>query len=160
MTSDDMGREDMITITGTRAVEHQDPAHLVELFATYLGPFAQAGRRFFLGGARGIDTLALTWLAQHTDSQLTVVVPRRLSDQPEAAQTATAAAQRVGRVEEVVELAAVELSADAYHARNRWMVDRSDFVIGFPHGDDQRSGTWYTLRYAAGQDKPRLIVPV
>ena len=33
-------------------------------------------------------------------------------------------------------------------------------VIGFPHGDDLRSGTWYTIRYGAEQSMPRLIVPI
>ncbi|WP_284748261.1 DUF4118 domain-containing protein [Amycolatopsis sp. RTGN1] len=37
------------------------------------------------------------------------------------------------------------LGSPAYHARNRWMVDRSELVIGFPRGTNQAQGTWYTL---------------
>ncbi len=40
------------------------------------------------------------------------------------------------------------------------MVDRGQLVIAFPRGEDQTSGTWYTVNYAAEQGKPRLIVPV
>lgn len=40
------------------------------------------------------------------------------------------------------------------------MVDRSEFVIGFPFGDNPVSGTWYTLNYAAEHGKPRLVVPL
>lgn len=62
---------------------------------------------------------------------------------------------------EIVELRQVgHPSAEAYHYRNRWMVDRGQLVIAFPRGEDQTSGTWYTVNYAAEQGKPRLIVPV
>jgi hypothetical protein len=40
------------------------------------------------------------------------------------------------------------------------MVDRSEFVIAFPHGSDRTRGTWYTAGYAEEHGKPRLIVPV
>ncbi|GEC08540.1 hypothetical protein SSP24_61950 [Streptomyces spinoverrucosus] len=60
----------------------------------------------------------------------------------------------------LLELGAAELETPAYHAPNRWMVDRSSMTIGFPRGDDPSSGTWQTLNYTADQGKPRLIVPV
>ncbi|OSY38944.1 MULTISPECIES: hypothetical protein [Pseudonocardia] len=40
------------------------------------------------------------------------------------------------------------------------MVDRSDFVIGFPRGDDPQSGTRYTLGHAARLGLPHLVLPV
>ncbi|TDN76200.1 hypothetical protein C8E95_5393 [Pseudonocardia autotrophica] len=60
----------------------------------------------------------------------------------------------------VVELGARRPGTDAFHARNRWMVDRSDFVIGFPRGDDPQSGTRYTLGHAARLGLPHLVLPV
>ncbi|MEU9884844.1 hypothetical protein [Sphaerisporangium sp. NPDC051011] len=51
-------------------------------------------------------------------------------------------------------------SSEGYHHRNRRMVDRSEFVIGFPCGTDPASGTWYTIEYAAHISKPRLILPI
>ncbi|GAA2693078.1 hypothetical protein GCM10010428_71010 [Actinosynnema pretiosum subsp. pretiosum] len=149
-----------MTITGTRSVSTDGLARLGGLFAEYLGPFATADAHFHLGGAAGIDTLALDWLAEHTKTALTVVVPCGVADQPEAAAGSVTRWQRAGRLAEVVELGASRLDAAAYHARNRWMVDRSGFVVGFPENAGQGSGTWYTLDYAAGQGKPRLVVPI
>lgn len=150
-----------MTITGTRAVPPAAISRMAGLFADYLRPFAGSEARFYLGGAVGIDTLALEWLAEHSQATLTVVVPKNLADQPSPASAAVRRWAHAGRVGEVVELGAERLGSPAYHARNRWMVDRSEFVIGFPQGTEQTtSGTWYTINYAAGQGRPRLIVPI
>ncbi len=149
-----------VTITGSRHTEHREPAEYGLLFDAYLRPFAGEGSHIYVGGALGIDTLALGWLAEHTPAALTVVVPCTLADQPDQArQTVLRATHHAQRVS-LVELGARQLGAEAYHTRNRWMVDRSDLVIGFPRGDDPRSGTWYTIHYGAHQDRPRLIVPI
>jgi hypothetical protein len=162
MTSDE--RDEMptaITITGTRGTRHRQPAEYDEIFAEYLAPFAVSQVRFYLGGASGIDSLALLWLTQHTPSGVTVAVPGSVSVQPEDAREAIAAARGRGRLGELVELRhEAHPSAEAYHFRNRWMVDRSEFVIAFPHGSDRSRGTWYTAGYAEEHGKPRLIVPV
>lgn len=147
-----------ITITGTRAVGTNDADRLGALFNDYLAPFATA--HFHIGGAAGIDTATLDWLAEHTSAPLTVVVPCTVADQPESASTAIESWRARNRLTDVVELAAPALDTSAYHARNRYMVDRSDFVIGFPRGTDHTSGTWYTLNYASDQGKPRLVIPV
>lgn len=148
-----------VTITGSRNSAHRAPTEYGMLFDAYLRPFTGEGSRVYLGGAAGIDTLALGWLADHAPATLTVVVPATLADQPDEARQAVLDATR--RVQlALVELGAAQLDEEAYHARNRWMVDRSDLVIGFPHGDDPRSGTWYTIGYGAEQSKPRLIVPI
>ena len=163
MTFDDMVGGSVphaVTVTGSRCTEHREPAEYGLLFETYLRPFAGEGSHIYVGGALGIDTLALSWLAEHTVAALTVAVPCTLADQPEQArQTVLRATRRAQRVS-LVELCASQLGTEAYHARNRWMVDRSDLVIGFPHGDDPRSGTWYTIHYGAEQGRPRLIVPI
>jgi hypothetical protein len=130
------------------------------LFGNYLRPFADSDAHFYLGGAAGIDTVALGWLAEHTQASLTVVVPCTVADQPAAASDAIRRWKLKGRLAAVVELRADKLGTSAYHARNRWMVDRSGFVIGFPRGTEPTSGTWYTVNYAAEQGKPRLVVPV
>jgi hypothetical protein len=149
-----------VTVTGTRSITAQTEAQLPGLFEGYLRPFAAPDATFFIGGAVGIDTSALDWLAERSRVALTVVVPCTVAEQPVAAGEAIRRWQRRGRLTEIVELSADTLSTSAYHARNRWMVDRSSFVIGFPHGPDSMSGTWYTVNYAAEQGKPRLVVPI
>ncbi|MDJ1131542.1 hypothetical protein [Streptomyces iconiensis] len=146
-----------VTITGSRTTEHHAPDHYAALFAAYLMPFAHDGH-FYLGGARGIDSLALEWLARWTPAALTVVVPGTLDQQPQEARQAVARAW--DRVTHLVELRADALDAEAYEARNRWMVDRTTLTIGFPVGTSRGSGTRRTLDYTAEQGKAHLIVPV
>ncbi|MFB7296477.1 hypothetical protein [Streptomyces rubiginosohelvolus] len=146
-----------VTITGTRRTGHKTTAEYADLFELYLGPFAQ-GAHFYIGGAAGIDSLALLWLADRTAAAITIVAPSTMGRQPVGAQEAVARSR--GRIKEVVELGAAELSAPAYHARNRWMVDRTSMTIGFPHATEPSTGTWQTIEYTAEQRKPRLIVPV
>lgn len=149
-----------VTISGTRSIGDVAVVSLAEAFNAYLQPFATPDTHFHLGGATGIDTAALDWLAEHTQAVLTVAVPCTVTDQPVGASEAIMRWRRRGRLAKIVELEAPKLSTPAYHARNRWMVDRSDFVIGFPRGTEPTSGTWYTVNYAAEQGKPRLVVPV
>ncbi|MFJ5863641.1 hypothetical protein ACIQEY_04340 [Streptomyces parvus] len=146
-----------VTITGTRRTGHKTPAEYADLFEHYLGPFAH-GAHFYLGGAAGIDSLALLWLAERTGADITIVAPGTMDQQPAEAQEAVARSR--ARIKEVVELGAAELQAPAYHARNRWMVDRTSMTIGFPHATEPSTGTWQTIDYTAERGKPRLIVPV
>ncbi len=146
-----------VTITGTRETGHKTFAEYADLFEQYLEPLAPAAH-FYLGGAVGIDSLALLWLADRTSAAITVVAPGTLSQQPAEAREAVARTR--GRITEIVELAAAELRSPAYHARNRWMVDRTSMTIGFPHATEPSTGTWQTINYTAEQRKPRLIVPV
>jgi hypothetical protein len=162
MTSGDTGRDAMpraVTITGTRSTGHRPFEEYRYLFEEYLAPFALDGVQFYLGGAKGIDSLALLWLTRETRVRLTVAVPARLADQPVDARQAVAAAKDADRLDELVELGG-PLATPGYHARNRWMVDRSEMVIGFPRTGTTAGGTYYTLDYAAKLDKPRMVLPV
>ncbi|NGO72606.1 DNA-processing protein DprA [Streptomyces boncukensis] len=144
-------------ITGTRSTGHRSPDDYAGLFADYLAPFAE-GAHFYVGGAQGIDTMSLLWLAANTKALITVVVPGSVGQQPAEARQAITRCRN--RIKEITELGAPELCTPAYHARNRYMVDRTGMAIGFPHHADEASGTWQTLNYASQQGKPRLIVPV
>ena len=150
---------DAVTITGTRSTGHRELGWYGDLFATYLSPFADDRTTFHIGGAKGIDSLVLLWLVGNSKSHITVVVPGTVAQQP--AEAKQAIAQCRTRIAEIVELRAEELRTPAYYARNRYMVDRCDMVIGFPKKDaPPSSGTWQTLNYGAELEKPRLIVPV
>ncbi|WP_030680181.1 DNA-processing protein DprA [Streptomyces sp. NRRL B-1347] len=147
-----------VAVTGTRNTGHRSLAEYADLFRDYLGPFASPGAHFYIGGAKGVDSMSLIWLAGNTSAAITVVVPGRVDQQPAEARQAIARAR--DRIREIVELRASELKAPAYHARNRWMVDRASMTIGYPHHAEESSGTWQTLDYTRDQGKPRLIVPV
>ena len=163
MTFDDTGGQGMVdalTVTGTRAVPSEPDACLEGLFETFLRPFAGPHTTVHVGGAAGIDTAALDWLGRRSDAAVVVVVPGAVCDQPEVAVRAVRRWQSSGQLAAVIELGAERIGTDAYHARNRWMVDRSRLVVGFPKGDDPTSGTRYTLDYATGLGLPRVVVPV
>ncbi|MGA6157308.1 hypothetical protein ACPEIC_28590 [Stenotrophomonas sp. NPDC087984] len=148
-----------VTITGTRSTAHRELTGYAELFTSYLAPFADDGTRFYIGGAKGIDSLTLRWLAENSEARITVVVPGTVQQQPAEARQAITHSR--GRIAEVVELCAPGLGTPAFHARNRWMVDRSEMIVGFPlAGPRRESGTWYTINYGAERGKAQLIVPV
>ncbi|MER6075149.1 hypothetical protein ABT187_41405 [Streptomyces sp. NPDC001817] len=148
-----------VTISGTRSTDHRELTRYSDLFTQFLGPFASDHTHFYIGGAKGIDSLSLLWLAENSAAKITIVAPGTIAQQPPEAQQAIQRCRE--RVHEIIELGAEELRTPAYHARNCWMVDRSDMVIGFPlHGPEGTSGTWQTISYGAQQGKPRLIVPV
>lgn len=145
-----------VAITGTRKTGHRTLDEYAGLFAAYCGPFADS--HFYIGGASGIDSLSLLWLAGNTEAQLTIVTPGTVDQQPVDARQAITRTR--DRIKEIVELKAGELRNPAFHARNRWMVDHSSMTIGFPNASEPTGGTWQTLNYTAEQGKPRLIVPV
>ncbi|MEV3855033.1 hypothetical protein AB0J38_11985 [Streptomyces sp. NPDC050095] len=148
-----------MTITGTRSTGHRELTWFADVFASYLGPFADDEAMFYVGGAVGIDSLSLLWLAGNSKSRITVVAPGTVEQQPADARQAISRCRN--RITSIVELGADELRTPAYHARNRWMVDHSDMVIGFPaEGPEGASGTWQTVNYGAQKGKPRLIVPI
>ena len=150
-----------VAITGTRSIGDAPVGELAEAFEAYLRPFSDAEAHFYVGGASGVDTAALQWLATNSAAALTVVVPCRIVDQPVGSAELIERLRGEERLSDVVELGATLLGKAAYHARNRWMVDRAGLVIGFPRGDESHGGgTWYTLEYAAEQGKARLVVPL
>ncbi|MFG7946762.1 hypothetical protein [Streptomyces cacaoi] len=146
-----------VAVTGSRTTEHRPFAHYAALFERYLAPFAPGGH-FHLGGMRGVGGLALEWLAERTDAELTVVLPGTLHDEPLDARRLVDRARE--RIAQIVELGASPVDADAYAARNRRLVDHTDMTIAFPVGTSRGSATWQTLEYTAEQGKPRLVVPI
>jgi hypothetical protein len=150
-----------VAITGTRSIGDAPVDELAEAFEAYLRPFSDPKAHFYVGGASGVDTAALQWLAKNSEAALTVVVPCRIVDQPVGSAEVIDRLRAEDRLADVVEMGATLLGKAAYDARNRWMVDRAALVIGFPRGDESKGGgTWYTLNYAAEQGKVRLVVPL
>lgn len=115
----------------------------------------------YVGGAIGIDTLCLDWILSDTKAIVVVACPGRLEQQPERAQESIRAALQTPGRARLVELRLGDpLREPEYFARNRWMVDRADMVVGFPKDRDRKGGTWYTIDYGASKRLPHLIVPV
>lgn len=159
-----------IAITGTRSANSYDASKWI--FEKAVRPFIVSPTvlrplpsdtyiaRFWLGGASGIDTHMLHWLADHTIAKIKVVVPNTVADQPADARAEIERCAERGRVEEIIELKAGR-APHCNHVRNRYLVDHAEFVIGFPlrtaAPDNRFGGTWSTLAYADDQDKPHMV---
>ena len=76
-----------VAVTGSRDTDRRGPDTIEHQLDALLGPFVGSGARFVLGGAAGIDTLALTWLAA-AGARCIVAVPVAVVDQPVSAQHA------------------------------------------------------------------------
>ena len=145
-------------------MHHRPLSDYIELFDEYLAPFLGDATLIYMGGAIGIDSLALAWLADnHFESEVVVVVPHALRDQPADAQLAIQNARSKGLDVTIVELKYPRPShphREVFRKREMWMVERSDFVVAFPHGEDPLSGTRYTVSIADRLGKPFLMVPI
>ena len=152
----------IVAITGGRNISVADAGH-VELIVEQLVYEVQP-REVIFGGARGVDTVALAAAQHHRShrggtvrahhSRLVVIVPDTVSAQPHDAREAIHL-----YADEVVELRRAITSADgweAYHARNREMVERADVVLGFWDGNKQ-SGTGACLAYASRVGRPLWV---
>ncbi len=136
---------DSIAITGHR--DYGDPA------AMYRGLDRIGARQFYFGGARGIDTDALIYVAETKPQSIrTVVVPNRLADQPVAARAAIRQ-----HATNIIELK--NTGPDRYQFRNQYMVNRADKTVGF-YNYTGRGGTYQTINYARSQGKLLEVNPL
>lgn len=103
------------------------------------------------GGARGTDTVALAaacaTLGGTRPPKLTVIVPKRVKDQPLEAQEWISEC-----ADEVVELKAERLDTRAYWQRNKALISRADGLVAF--WDGRSGGTGMTIRLAEDMGKP------
>jgi predicted Rossmann fold nucleotide-binding protein DprA/Smf involved in DNA uptake len=150
-----------IAITGTRT-PGVDEEELADLFRRYLAPFDGSASTWMLGGAGGIDTVALRWLTEHGRGDLVVAVPVTTADQPHEARAAIRRAEATGRLVQLEELRhPAGVGPEAFTVRNRWLVEQSEFVVGFPAtATEDGSGTWETVNHARSLERPVLVVPV
>lgn len=105
-----------------------------------------------VGGAMGIDDLCLKTLRAFREKlgadgpYLIVVCPCTEDELPE---TSKPTVQRCAdRIVELGRRITAEDSFEAYHARNRYGIDNCRRYLSFWNGQDERSGTRSTFRYA------------
>jgi len=140
-----MGSDEIITITGHRI--YPDRASL------YQGLDRIHAKQYYFGGARGIDSDALEYLARtQTASIKTVVVPNRVIDQ-------TFSSREIMRLyaDEIIELK--NTGPERYMIRNKFMVDRSTRVEAF-YDFRGHGGTFNTIRYSEATGKPFKVNPL
>jgi hypothetical protein len=135
-----------IAISGTRDVAPRD----LPLIESYVGDIlAEGPDEMLFGGARGADTVALaaacTTLEGQRPPMLTVIVPKRLKDQPVDAQEWAKEC-----ADEILELKAERLNPEAYRRRNRELISRADALVAFWDGESGGTGMTISLAREAG----------
>ena len=136
---------DVIAITGHRI--YPDPGNL------YRGLDRLKAREYLFGGARGVDSDGLKYMARTQPGSIrTVVVPNRVIDQPLISQDAIRA-----HASRVVELG--NSGPGRYQIRNQYLVDKSDHLRAF-YDFRGRSGTLNTIEYARSQGKSFDVYPL
>jgi len=131
--------DDIIAITGHR--DYPDRG------ALYSGLDRLHAREYYIGGARGVDTDALNYLADTQPGSIRhVIIPNRLSDQPLSVQADIRENATIIR-----ELG--NSGSDRYMIRNQYMVDRSQSLSAFTDGRTS-GGTHNTIQYARLKGKP------
>jgi len=136
---------DVIAITGHRI--YPDPGNL------YRGLDRLKAREYLFGGARGVDTDGLKYIARTQPGSIrTVVVPNRVIDQPLISQEAIRS-----HASRVIELK--HTGADRYQLRNKYLVDHSKHLRAF-YDFRGRGGTLNTIDYARSSGKSFDVYPL
>lgn len=136
---------DVIAISGHRV--YPDRA------ALFRGLDQLKARTYILGGARGVDSDALEYLAKTQPHSIrTVVVPNRLIDQPKLTIPITKKYST-----SVIELGKTD--PGRYMNRNRYLVDHSKHLRAF-YDYRQSGGTYNTIQYARNIGRPLSITPM
>lgn len=136
---------DIIAISGHR--QYADRASL------FRGLDQLKARTYILGGAQGIDSDALEYLAKTQPHSLrTVVVPNRLVDQPKLTIPITKKYST-----SIIELGRSD--PGRYMNRNRYMVDYSKHLRAF-YDFRKSGGTYNTIEYARNIGRPLSITPM
>jgi hypothetical protein len=148
-----------ITITGPRDVVGIEMKTFGRLFRTFLAPFDGSQTTWLVGGAAGLDTIALHWLWLEGRGHVMVIVPDIVNNQPHESVDMI----RNVQLHAPERLSVIELEHEnfpmpnSFHDRNHYMVDASDLVIGFPHRTKKCNGTRATLQYAMDRGVARLV---
>ncbi len=136
---------DIIAISGHRL--YPDRA------ALFQGLDQLKARTYLFGGAQGIDTDALEYIAKTQPHSLrTVIVPNRLVDQPKLTIPITNKYST-----SVVELG--QTGPGRYMNRNRYLVNHSNHLRAF-YDFRKSGGTYNTIEYARNTGRPLSITPM
>lgn len=141
-----------VAFTGHRSVP-DEKAVLAKLRELLVDLIKQGADTFICGGAVGFDTLAAQAVLELREAypiRLVLAIPCEGQDarfSPE--QKATYAKIRLAADEETVLYP--HYCRGCMHARNRYMVDRCDFLVAYCH--KSTGGTAYTVDYATNKGK-------
>lgn len=143
----------IVTVTGHRRFDKLD----LPIIQTAVREHLLGADVVYMGGASGIDVTVLAILdalREGRTPRTITVVPCTLAEQPKDVRALLTCS------DELVELSVPITARDgyqAYHVRNRYMIDRSTHVLAF-HDGRESGGTWSAMHYARKQGKTLIVV--
>ena len=112
---------------------------------------------FICGGAIGVDTdfaqTVLSLKKKYKNIQLEIAVPCEDQDLKWTAED-KAVYHKILKKADVVTVLAKKYTPSCMMARNRYMVDKSDFGMAFWYSKQKKGGTYATIRYVEKIGKP------
>ncbi len=141
--------------TGHRVIRARDRERLSRFLDAVLDELLRRGiNTFLVGGALGFDTLAalavLERKKEHPRLRLVLAIPCQEQTRGWRASDVAVYNQICSQADEVRILASSYYSG-CMHARNRYMVDRSEICVAYRVRES--GGTDYTVRYAKEQGR-------
>ena len=117
---------------------------------------------FYTGCALGVDLwvgeAALSLKRQNPDLQLHCIIPFEGQERRWKADDRDRYSSLLKQSYEVLVLSPRYFSG-CYHARNRFLVDHTDVLLGvYDYKNEEPSGTGYTVHYALDHNKPVLLI--
>ena len=117
---------------------------------------------FYTGCALGVDLWAgeavLSLKRQNPDLQLHCIIPFEGQERRWKSADRDRYSSLLNQSCEVLVLSPRYFSG-CYHARNRYLVDHTDVLLGvYDYKNEESSGTGYTVLYAMSRDKPVLLI--
>lgn len=143
-----------VAISGSRDLSPYDYPVIEGVIADIISEHPE---EIIFGGASGADTVALAAACSILEGtrppKLTVIVPKRLKDQPlDAQEWARECA------DEIIELKAARLDVEAYRKRNIALLRRADGLVAF--WDGRSGGTAMTITLAREAGLPTEVIRI
>lgn len=126
--------------------------------------YEQGVRRFYIGGALGVDMwagevlLEMKGLKEYKDLEILLVLPFSEYD-AEWDPKSKARMSRLKRYCSSVEIGSSEVGGQGYQERSRYMIDHADCVVAVYDNDRSRpSGVGLAVRYAEERRLPIILI--
>lgn len=147
-----------VAITANRSLDLDDHVTIFNKMAELVTN--ENIEKIYIGGAVGGDTVALQAALDISKSTMyrpkfIVVVPDTLKRQVSSTWPISKQADEIIELNEAI---TAENGYEAYHIRNRYMVDHAEQVVAFHSADKAGGGTLKTIRYAQLCGKPVDII--
>lgn len=145
--------------TGHRYIDGTDRGRLKQRLSEIIESLALDGIEiFYCGGAVGFDAIAAETVIEKRERlgiKLCIVIPYSGQQEGYTPDQRRQYERILADADEKVTIS-TRSNRDAYHIRNRYMVDRAEVCVAYL--TEERGGTAYTVKYALKKDIPVINI--